>query len=93
MYRKNNLSLVISTIALFSGLAVFYYNWSIYGGGWPYFRIILFPGNLVLSLFTEEIDFWPKFWLQMSGQFIVTFVATDLFIRGLRFLLRPNHNE
>ncbi|WP_444922038.1 hypothetical protein ACJJID_06835 [Microbulbifer sp. CnH-101-G] len=77
-------SIAIGVIALLIGIAAFAYNWLIVGGGWQYFRVFLFPGNLVLSLFTEEIDFWSKLALQMSGQFVVTFSATYLVRRALK---------
>ncbi|WP_444894011.1 hypothetical protein ACJJIE_06545 [Microbulbifer sp. TRSA001] len=69
-------ALVVGVISLTIGLLAFAYNWKIIGGGWPYFGTFLFPGNLVLSFFSEEIDFWPKFALQMSGQFLVPFLVT-----------------
>lgn len=75
---------MVSLFVLMAGLLAFFYNWNIYGGGWEYFEVVLFPGNIVLSMFTEEIDFWPKFALQMSGQFLVTFVASQVFGRCIR---------
>ncbi|AWF81231.1 hypothetical protein BTJ40_10595 [Microbulbifer sp. A4B17] len=69
------LSAIAGLIFLAIGLLAFVYNWKVVGGGWPYFSTFLFPGNLVLALFSEEIDFWPKFALQMSGQFLLPFLA------------------
>ncbi|MFS1523101.1 hypothetical protein ACL7TT_03145 [Microbulbifer sp. 2304DJ12-6] len=86
-------SLTVSVAALLLGMAAFFYNWNIHGGGWHYFRIFLFPGNLVLSLFTEEIDFWPKFLLQMSGQFLVSFSATYSVLKSTAFLKALYHTS
>ena len=72
-------SLTIATIWVLIALVVFIINWHVVGGGWWLFSYALAPGNFVLSLFTEEIDFWPKFALLMSGQFFVTFaISYDL---------------
>ncbi|WP_445358261.1 hypothetical protein [Microbulbifer sp. ANSA005] len=79
------LSLVVGVISLTIGLLAFAYNWKIIGGGWPYFGTVLFPGNLVLSFFSEEIDFWPKFALQMSGQFLVSFLLARSLISFRRW--------
>jgi len=61
------------------GLVIFYLSWNL----WDYFdgplpgqRIILFPGNLSLiyfwhPIFTEEINFWPKLFMLLFGQFIL----------------------
>ncbi|MDP5210556.1 hypothetical protein [Microbulbifer sp. 2205BS26-8] len=79
-------SFAVGFAALLIGMAAFFYNWNLYGGGWQYFRIFLFPGNVVLSLFTEEMDFWPKFLLQMSGQFLVSFLATYSVLKSTALL-------
>ncbi|WP_199610432.1 hypothetical protein [Flocculibacter collagenilyticus] len=75
--------LSIFTIAFYVGLVavgvgaiISFINWTIWGGGLPSYPFFLFPGNLVLSLFTEEIDFWPKLILQLTGQFCVVAMAT-----------------
>ncbi|BBM03604.1 hypothetical protein [Microbulbifer sp. GL-2] len=88
MNKDVNFSIVAGVIALLVGLVAFTYNWVIIGGGWQYFGVFLFPGNLVLSMFSEEIDFWPKFALQMSGQFLVTFFIAYLVRKGLNIHLR-----
>ena len=86
MSRVASLSLLVSSISLLVGAVAFFYNWNIYGGGWDHFGVFLFPGNLVLSMFTEEIDFWSKLALQMSGQFFVTFAVTFCFVRCVELL-------
>lgn len=75
-----------TTIAVYAGLtsviigaATFALSWNLYdilGGPMPGTKVLLFPGSLTLiyvwhPLFTEEINFWPKFALQMFGQFLL----------------------
>ncbi|WHI49231.1 hypothetical protein P3339_12100 [Microbulbifer sp. MLAF003] len=84
MNKDITFPMAIGLLALLVGVVTFMYNWLIVGGGWEYFGVFLFPGNLILSLFTEEIDFWPKFALQMSGQFSVIFSVAYLARRALK---------
>ncbi|ALS98235.1 hypothetical protein AT746_08230 [Lacimicrobium alkaliphilum] len=58
----------------------------------PGYGVLLFPGNFMLvyvwhPLFTEEIDFWPKLALQLSGQFIVVVAFTALLACLIKRLL------
>ncbi|MFA0813144.1 hypothetical protein [Microbulbifer epialgicus] len=93
MNKDVKFSITISALTLLIGLVVFTYNWVIVGGGWEYFGVFLFPGNLVLSLFTEEIDFWPKFLLQMSGQFVVAFSVAYFARRVLKIVINLVHKH
>ncbi|MFI2812458.1 MULTISPECIES: hypothetical protein [Microbulbifer] len=86
MKRAVHLPLLVAGLSTAAGGIAFVYNWQCYDGGWPYFGIVLLPGNLVLSLFTEEIDFWPKLALQMSGQFLVTFTVAVCGVRMIGWL-------
>ncbi|MEI5638188.1 MULTISPECIES: hypothetical protein [unclassified Pseudoalteromonas] len=49
----------------------------------PGVQLILLPGNFTLKyfwhpLFTEEVNFWPKLLMLMSGQFIVSTVSAAI---------------
>lgn len=74
MSQPGYLAFYCASSALLTGLVAFMFNWQVVGGGWSWFPVLLFPGNLVLALFSEEINFWPKLALQMAGQFMVTFM-------------------
>lgn len=90
------------TIAVWAGLisvvvgaVTFALSWSLYdalGGPMPGTKVLLFPGSLTLiyvwhPLFTEEINFWPKFALQMFGQFFVVTAMAMLCVGLTRKLL------
>ncbi len=72
-------SMKLGFVAVTIGLIVFVINWNLVEGGWWLFRYALAPGNLVLSFFSEEIDFWPKLILQLSGQFFVVSIIGFLY--------------
>ncbi len=91
------------TIAVWAGLisvvvgaVTFALSWNLYdvlGGPMPGTKVLLFPGSLTLiyvwhPLFTEEINFWPKFALQMFGQFFVVTVMTMLCVGFTKKLFR-----
>ena len=75
-------------IATIIGLIVFtlsWNTWAIWGAPLPGYQIFLFPGNLMLvylwhPLLTEEIDFWPKLFLLLIGQFIVVTLFITLLV-------------
>lgn len=55
----------------------------------PGYQILLFPGNLTLEyfwhpIFTEEVTFWPKLLMLMTGQFVVSFVAVYFISKIIR---------
>jgi len=66
-------------IAMIIGLIAFSLSWNLwefFSGPLPGYRIFLFPGNLTLTyfwhpIFTEEVNFWPKLFMLLFGQFIV----------------------
>lgn len=66
-------------IAVIIGLIAFSLSWNLwafFNGPLPGYRIFLFPGNLTLTyfwhpIFTEEVNFWPKLFMLLLGQFIV----------------------
>tara|TARA_B100002019_G_scaffold293138_1_gene318955 strand:- start:5466 stop:5792 length:327 start_codon:yes stop_codon:yes gene_type:complete len=86
MITRKTITLAVHAglLAVILGAAMFALSWYFYdalGGPMPGTQVVLFPGHLSLvyvwhPLFTEEINFWPKFTLQMFGQFsIVTVTA------------------
>ena len=71
-----------ATICVIAGVVVFVLN-RLYGPVAAY-SIILAPGNLLLGLFTEEINFWPKLSMLLSFQFLVSFTAIYVFLKSVR---------
>lgn len=77
------------------GLLAFTLSWNLWdfwGGPMPGIELLLSPGNLTLvyiwhPLFTEEVDFWPKLFLLMLGQFLVVTVVVALCISITKRLL------
>jgi hypothetical protein len=65
-------SLLCGTFVASIGLLAFILNWFLFNHSLPAYSLLLAPGNLVLSLFSEEINFIPKLILLVFGQFIVT---------------------
>ena len=76
--------------AVFVGLVAFALSWNLWdfwGGPMPGIEILLFPGNISLvyvwhPLFTEEVNFWPKLFLLMLGQFLIV-TAVVAFIASI----------
>lgn len=88
--RTTTIAVYAGFISVIIGAATFALSWNLYdilGGPMPGTKVLLFPGSLTLiyvwhPLFTEEINFWPKFALQMFGQFFVVTTVT-MFSAGL----------
>jgi len=82
--KTTTIAIYAGLIAVIIGAVTFALNWNLYdvlSGPIPGFYVLLFPGNITLiyiwhPLFTEEINFWPKFALLMFGQFSVVTVVT-----------------
>lgn len=77
----------IGLIAMVLGALFFTLNWHLYdwwGDPLPGYRLVLWPGNLSLvyiwhPMLTEEINFWPKLFLLLFGQFsLVTLFAAGV---------------
>ncbi|NVK25043.1 MAG: hypothetical protein HWE10_08965 [Gammaproteobacteria bacterium] len=77
-YQIKQLSLKWGAIATLLAAIAFVLNWYVLEGGLQGYKIIVFPGNCFLALFTEELDFNVKFVLLLIGQFIVTALFTFL---------------
>lgn len=82
--KTSTIAIVAGVAAVVIGLLAFAISWNFWpfwGGPMPGRWLLLLPGDLTLiylwhPLFSEEINFWPKLVLQMSGQFIVVTVIT-----------------
>ena len=88
-------------ISVIIGAVTFALSWNLYdvlGGPMPGSKVLLFPGSLTLiyvwhPLFTKEINFWPKFALQMFGQFFVVTTMTMLCVGLAKKLFRITQHE
>lgn len=90
--KTSTIAIVAGLAAVVMGLLAFALSWNFWqfwGGPMPGSWLLLLPGNLTLiylwqPLFSEEINFWPKLALQMSGQFIVVTFVVALFTAAVR---------
>ena len=77
--KSHTVAIYSGAIATLIGLIAFPLSWNlwaVFSGPLPGYQILLFPGNLSLiyfwhPVFTEEINFWPKLFMLLSGQFVV----------------------
>jgi hypothetical protein len=77
--KSETIAIYSGVITTIIGLIAFSLSWNLgafFGGPLPGYQIFLFPGNLTLiyfwhPLFTEEVNFWPKLFMLLFGQFIV----------------------
>ncbi len=58
-------------IGFFTAVIAFTVNYNWLEGTLPGYRLLTAPGIVILRLFTEEIDFWPKLLLLLGGQYLV----------------------
>jgi len=78
-YKSHTVAIYSGVIATIIGLITFTLNWNLwkfFSGLLPGYQILLFPGNLSLiyfwhPVFTEEVNFWPKLFMLLCGQFVV----------------------
>lgn len=90
--KTYSIELYTGLVATFIGLVAFTVSWNmweVWQGPMPGYQFFLFPGNLTLvyiwhPLFTEELNFWPKLFLLLLGQFLVVAFCVGL----LRFLVK-----
>lgn len=86
-YHTTTIAVYAGIAAAVIGLVAFTLSWNLWdfwGGPMPGLQLLLFPGNLTLvyiwhPLFTEEVNFWPKLFLLLAGQFVVVFCIVGLF--------------
>ncbi len=77
--KSVNISIYSGLIGMVIGLIAFILSWNFwefFAGPLPGYQVFLFPGNLTLiyfwhPIFTEEVNFWPKLFMLLFGQFIV----------------------
>lgn len=85
--KTSTIALLAGVAAVVIGLLAFALSWNfwqLWDGPMPGSWLLLLPGNLTLiylwhPLFTEEINFWPKLLLQMSGQFLLVTAIAAVF--------------
>lgn len=99
----------LSKIAIYSGLTsmiigliAFSVSWNFFDffkGPLPGYHIFLYPGNLTLiylwhPIFTEEVNFWPKLFMLLLGQFIVVTSCVAVIIKLKHFFgTKNNYNQ
>lgn len=84
--KSANSPIYLGLIAAFIGLIAFSLSWNLwffFDGPLPGYQFFLFPGNLTLiyfwhPLFTEEVNFWPKLFMLLFGQFSVVTALTTV---------------
>ena len=54
MVKPGYVAFYCASGALLIGLFAFTYNWLVVGGGWSWFPVLLFPGNLVNACLNRE---------------------------------------
>jgi hypothetical protein len=60
---------------------LFFVDYLLLNGALPGYEWFAYPGIAWLRLFTEEINFWPKFGLLLLGQYLGFFVlATSVLL-------------
>jgi len=72
--------LAIAIVAL--TILVFAMNYNGYPGAFSVYKILAWPGIATLRLFSEELIFFPKFVILLTGQFSAYFFAV-FFVRKL----------
>jgi hypothetical protein len=63
-------------------ILVFVLNYNGYTGVFPVYKVLAWPGIVVLRFVSEEMAFLPKFLILLSGQFLAYFVAV-FFVRKI----------
>lgn len=77
-------SLLCGTFAASIGLLAFILNWFLFNHSLTAYSLLLTPGNLVLSLFSEEINFIPK---------LILLVLDSLSLQPLPFGRGVHYNQ
>jgi hypothetical protein len=89
LYKSHTVAIYSGVIATIIGLITFTLSWNVWGffsGPLPGYQILLFPGNLSLiyfwhPVFTEEINFWPKLFMLLCGQFVVVTCIVAILVK------------
>ena len=69
--------LAIAIVAL--TILVFALNYNGYTGAFSVYRILAWPGIATIRIFSEELVFFPKFVILLTGQFLAYFFVVFLF--------------
>lgn len=99
--KSSSIAFCSGLIAMVFGAIAFYLSWNswdLFGGPLPGYRVFLFPGNLTLvyfwhPIFTEEVNFWPKLFMLLIGQFIVVTCSVAVLICLKQLWIRKFHNK
>ena len=70
---------VIALAVVALTFALFCLNYWVLAGTLPGYRLLAYPGIVTTRLFSEEIAFWPKLAILLSGQFVAYFAAALTF--------------
>jgi len=62
-----------AVLGLVLGLAAFVISYWFSDGTVPAYKILAGPGIFTLRMFSEEISFWPKLSIMMTGQYLSYF--------------------
>ena len=100
LYKPHTVAIYSGVIATLIGLIALSLSWNLWGffsGPLPGYQIFLFPGNLSLiyfwhPVFTEEINFWPKLFMLLFGQFVVVTCIVAVLVK-LKNRLVPSLNN
>ncbi len=95
------IAMFYGVITVFIGLIAFSLSWNLwefFDGPLPGYRVFLFPGNLTLTyfwhpIFTEEVNFWPKLFMLLLGQFIVVTSCVAVITSLKQFFGAKLHNK
>ncbi len=77
--------LIVASLMTLLALTSLSANYFFSVGIWVY-QVFALPGVWFLTFFSEEIDFWPKLALLLSGQFILTTIAAYFAFNVLRWV-------
>jgi hypothetical protein len=88
-------------ISMIIGLIAFSLSWNLwdyFGGPLPGYQIFLYPGNLTLiyfwhPIFTEEVNFLPKLFMLLLGQFVVVTSCVALITYFKKLFDEKLHNK
>jgi len=80
-HQIKQLAFKVGALSFLIGSIAFLISWFVLQSNMPGYRILLFPGNLFLQLFTEELNFGLKLVLLLAGQFGVSSLLTVIILK------------
>jgi hypothetical protein len=89
LYKPYAVAIYSGAVATIIGLIAFALSWNLwefFNGPLPGYNFFLFPGNLSLiyfwhPIFTEEVNFWPKLFMLLCGQFFVVTCIVAILVK------------